>query len=368
MAEHQSKSGQHGYTHEFEQIENVLIDIKARIYAFEVKSRASIQDDRSTMLSELQRSVNSVEGTIHYLNSNYSHLTSSLESGALTLSVRTTTSQALVSKHLNDMDVAFTSLHTAASTGLERVEHIKKTCDELEGELAGLRSRLASLNSRNGTALTSARQALAAKKTEAGEARTVLDSTRAGLQTLESKMEHRKLGRNLLRGARIATWTASVVFPPAVATAGGLEYIAHKMRHRLKELQEEIDSTNIRLSTLTLEVSTLEGRVASLEQILANTRSLGARVDTLEADSTGVKTLVDEQLREYQALKESTDDFAAWTRSVADETASMRLIGLDSRTALRRTTGQVVERLLGREHGDVRAICGKLERLELAPS
>ena len=52
---------------------------------------------------------------------------------------------------------------------------------------------------------------------------------------------------------------------------------------------------------------------------------------------------------------------------VVDQTAPMRLLGQqDSRAALQRTTGMVVERLLERrEHEDVRAICGRLERLKI---
>lgn len=141
-----------------------------------------------------------------------------------------------------------------------------------------------------------------------------------------------------------------------------------KMRQRLRNLQDDIDTTSTRLSTLASDVSTMEGRVVSLDQALVNARSLGPRIDALEAESAGIKTLVNEQLHEYQALKESTDDFAAWTRSVADETASTRLLGLDSKAALRRTTRRVVERLLESEQGDIKAICGNLERLVIAPS
>ncbi len=140
------------------------------------------------------------------------------------------------------------------------------------------------------------------------------------------------------------------------------------MRCRLKHLREETDSADLRLSSLASKVSTMDMHVVSLDQVLAHTHALWARVDAMETDSAGVKTLVYEQLCEYQTVKENTINFSAWTRGVADETAPMRLLGSDSRAALRRTTMQIVGRLLERDQGDVKAICEKLRRINIAPA
>jgi chromosome segregation ATPase len=97
------------------------------------------------------------------------------------------------------MEATFTVLYTASSTGLERIEHIKKSCDDIDGELASLRCRLASLSGQTTAALASARTALDAQNAEMAEAKTALEATRVELETLESKMEHRKTARNALR-------------------------------------------------------------------------------------------------------------------------------------------------------------------------
>ncbi|KAK4164123.1 hypothetical protein QBC43DRAFT_54223 [Cladorrhinum sp. PSN259] len=360
-----SKDGPQDYMHEIEQLENDFIDIEARINAFEDKSKDDIQADRSLMLLALQRSVESVEGTILYVNTDNSRLANSLEyDGASTASGGISTSQSLVRRHLEDMDASFTGLHGAASTGLERIQHIKKSYDDMDGELAGLRTKLSSLSDQYRAALASATQERDAEKADAAKIKTELESTRAERQALESKVGHRKIARNTLRAARAATWTLCIICPPAIATAGGLEYVATKMRHRLKTLQKEIDSVDLRLSCLNSKIATIDARIESLEQVLTNSRSLWARVDAMETNSAKVKSLVDEQLGEYQAVKESTDDFSAWTQAVADQTAPMRLLGSDSGAALRRTIGQIVKRLLETDQGDVKSICERLERLE----
>ncbi len=188
------------YTYEIEQLETELIDIKKRINASKAESEASIQADRNVMLLELQRSVESVEETILYVNTGNSYLAYSLEyDGVSTPSSGTLTSQALVCRHLEDMDATFAGLHTAASTGLDRIEDIKQSCDDMDAELARLRFRLASLSGRTGTALALARQTLDANRADITRARMELESTRVELQTLESQTEHKKAARNALR-------------------------------------------------------------------------------------------------------------------------------------------------------------------------
>ncbi len=141
-----------------------------------------------------------------------------------------------------------------------------------------------------------------------------------------------------------------------------------KMRVRLKALHENIDSANLRLSSLASTVSTKNARVLSLDQALFNTSFMCARVDAMTADSAAVKLLVVRQLHEYQALKENIDNFSVWTRAVSDEMAPMQLLASDSREALRRTTAHIVYKLLEREQGDVKAICERLRQLSIAPA
>lgn len=139
-----------------------------------------------------------------------------------------------------------------------------------------------------------------------------------------------------------------------------------QIRCRLKALQEEIDSANLRLSSQASKVLTMETRVTSLDQVLTDTHSLWARVDAMETDSAEVKTLVNERLRGYQTVKEDTENFSAWTCGVADEMTAMRLLGSHSRAALCRTTGQIVERLLEGDNVDVKTICEGLRPFDVA--
>ncbi|KAK4183818.1 hypothetical protein QBC35DRAFT_542145 [Podospora australis] len=380
MSHEQPKDGPVDNKTGVEQLETEFSDMKARLEAFEVKSKAEIEGDRNLMLSELRRTVGSVEGTALHVNNTDSN------DGILV------TSQASVHRHIQDMDAAFSKLHDTASTGLERIQHIKKTFDDMDAGLSSLRVKLSSLRSQSETALASVGQDLDTNRADIAQTKAQLESTRSERQTLQSKIGHRKSARNGLRVVRAMTWTTSLIFLPAAATGGGLEYVARsvispsntyflppapvsnhtmamtnrKMRHKLKSLQEEIDTTDVRLSSLHSKVEMAEARVTSLEQVLTSTRSLQARVDALEASSAEIKTLVDDRLREYQALKEATDEFGAWTRAVADQTAPMRLLKPDSRAGLRRTIGQIVRRLLERkEEGDVKAICERLGQLEL---
>ena len=186
--------------YKIEQLETELVDMKVRINAFEARSKASIQSDRSLMLLGLQRSVESVEGTMLYVNTDKSRLTHSHEyDDVATASSKALTSQALACRHLEDIETTFTGLYTTATTGLERIEHMKKSFDDMDGELVSFRFRLASFSGRTRTALASARQALDAENADMIKTKTELESARVELQTLGSQIGHRKIARNALR-------------------------------------------------------------------------------------------------------------------------------------------------------------------------
>lgn len=108
----------------------------------------------------------------------------------------------------------------------------------------------------------------------------------------------------------------------------------------------------------------METDIASLEQALSDVNSLMARLEVLEASSSQISTVVEGQLIEYQALKESTDCFAAWTCGLADRAAVMQLIGPSSQIKLRQATEKIVERLLDTEDSDMKLICGKFQSLD----
>lgn len=195
---------------EVDQIQIDLFDMKTLFDRFEVTSKALIQRDRTAMLLELEKSVISVAGTMRYLNTGESPFTASNQQNNTIISHiwKPDQSRELTSKHLNDMHNNFSRLYAAASLGLERVEHIKKTCEDLHAHLGALRLRLRSISARAKTELDAAQEALSSKNAEATKARSTLDSTQSNLRELEDKMERRKDVRNILRAVCSPPWSA----------------------------------------------------------------------------------------------------------------------------------------------------------------
>ncbi|KAK3368004.1 hypothetical protein B0H63DRAFT_88736 [Podospora didyma] len=354
---------------EIEKIQNDLIDLKARLDAFEAKSKSTIQEDHSNMLAQLQSSVDSVERTVLYLETGTSRLVGYIEykkpaSGTNDVAA----SKAIAKRHLMDMDANFSLLHQAASSGLERVEDIKKTGDDMHDELCAIRTKIESVSTRTRSALTTANKNITDKQKQLSEANQSLASTRQELSTLEAKMASEKEDRNVMRVARAATWGISIFFPPALLVAGGLEAAAFAMRKDRERLQDSISSATTRKSSLQSEVSTLESQKKSLDKAVTSARALLQRAETMDMGSQEIKTLIQERLVEYQNLKESTDEFSAWTHDLKDQTATMKALGPSQEAMLRSTTKRIVDALLEKDHSDVKMICGKLKRLEIAAS
>lgn len=229
---------------EIDRIELEFAELKARLTLFEAESKSTIQNDHNNMLLRLRKSVDSVEGTVSYLASGTSSLAGYVEFHK-SRPVKDATSKAIVHQHLMDMDANLTALHQAASSGLEGVEHIKKTADVMHDELCAIRTKLESLSERTQSALKKAKETLGDKKQQMAEADTSLRLTRLELRTLEGKMEEEKDGRNVMRvvsahllkgqaqrrlirreQARVATWGIGIFFPPMILVAGGLESVA----------------------------------------------------------------------------------------------------------------------------------------------
>ena len=91
-------------------------------------------------------------------------------------------------------------------------------------------------------------------------------------------------------------------------------------------------------------------------------RALTERAQALDTSSDEVRTLIRERLVEYQGLKDSTDEFGAWTRDLMMQMAAVHALG-PSMPMLKRTTNRIVDSLLAKDQGDVRAVCGVLKRL-----
>ncbi|KAH7121636.1 hypothetical protein EDB81DRAFT_230996 [Dactylonectria macrodidyma] len=348
---------------EVEEMQQELSSLKTRLKAFEAASKAKIDADHRTMLAALQKSVDAVESTALYLNTGTSSIAGYLEYKT-SLNKRTAT-KALVQKHLTDMDSKFTVLQTAASSGLERVETIKKACDEMDCELEAIRAKLEALTTRTWSALTVAKKTLVDKQKQAAEAKVSLTSTQSELSALETKMTEEKDTRDVMRVARVASWGLGLLFPPMLLVAGGLEGAAIGLREDRRKLQTQIDAASTRHSSLASEVSTIERQTAALDKVVTEARSLWRRSDTIDTDSQAMKTLICERLDEYQTMKTSTDGFRAWSRDLQTKTGTAQLLGSSSEVMLRRTTTQIVDKLLETEQGDAKAICAKLKKLEL---
>jgi len=210
---------------EVEQIQQELTELKARLDVFEAKSRATIEADHTIVLSELRGSVDAVQGTVQYLETSRSPLAGYLESEAAAFDEKTA-QRAFVQRHLDQMGGRFTQLHVAALGGLERIETIKKSCDDMHEELGLLRMRLATLTARARASLDQAHTTLTDKLTQVREAKESLTSTENELRTLEANMEKETEAKNALLVGRIASWTITAIFPPMAAVAIGLEVTA----------------------------------------------------------------------------------------------------------------------------------------------
>jgi predicted nuclease with TOPRIM domain len=134
------------------------------------------------------------------------------------------------------------------------------------------------------------------------------------------------------------------------------------MRKDRERLQGVINSANTKLSSLQSEVATLEGQKKSLDKAVEVAHELSLRSESIDSGSQEIKNLIRERVVEYQALKESTDEFSSWTHELKDQTASMRSLGA-SQSLLRNTTKRIVDSLLDKDQKDVKRICEKLKRL-----
>ncbi|KAK3358444.1 hypothetical protein B0T24DRAFT_540427 [Lasiosphaeria ovina] len=350
---------------EVEQIQKDLNELKARLDAFETKSKATIQEDHSAMLAKLQSSVDAVESTVLYLETGTSRLAGLLE---FHQSAADASKKALAKRHLLDMDAQFTLLHGAASAGLERVEAIKKTGDDMHGELGAIRTKLESLSTRAASALDRAGRSLGGKQTQLDQASQSLAATQQELSALEAQMKSKKNNRDAMRVARVATWGMGLVFPPMLIAAGALEGAAYDMRKNRERLQGAISAASTRQSSLQSEAAALARQKQTLSTAVRDARELLARARAMGAGSRQMQGLVAERLAEYQALKESSDEFAAWTRDLQTQTAAAGALGPASQARLLSTTARIVDALLDKDQGDVKRVCGKLRRLEIGTS
>ncbi|KAI8677688.1 hypothetical protein NCS55_00486200 [Fusarium keratoplasticum] len=340
---------------EVDQIQRDLSDLKTRLDLFESKSKTVIKADHDKMLAELRKSVASVEGSISYLETGQSPLAGYLE--YLASSSSTATSRALVKRHVADMNSNFSNLREAAGSALTRVEQTKKTCDDMYNELGAIRLKLESVTTRTKSALSFAKETLTEKKKKVAEANASLQSTQQQLRELEAKMKDEKDARDVMRVVRVISWSATVFFPPAALLAGTAEAIAASWREDREKLRGEITSANTQIGSLTSEVSKAQAQAAALEKTVREARSLKDRVENMSIRSQQTRTLVCERLEEYQALKSSTDEFGAWTSELQGQTATAQVMSASSQVRLRRVTKKIVDTLLDKEQGDVKAIC-----------
>ncbi|KAH8897994.1 hypothetical protein GQ53DRAFT_885057 [Thozetella sp. PMI_491] len=347
---------------EVDKIQKELTELRTRLDAFEAKSKVTIQSDHTEMLNQLRSSVAAVEGTALYLETGTSRLAGYLEYS--TPSSDKKASKAIAQRHLTDMDGKFTSLRSAASVGMENLQTIKKSCDDIHEELGVIRTKLASLTQRTEAALGEAKKTLQNKRLEAQQAKTSLENSKAELRALEAKMESEKEARNGLRVARAASLGLSILFPPMLLVSGGLEVMAASFREDRRNIQNQIDSTTTQQSSLSSEIATLESQATSLQTAMNSAQSLRARTGTIKSTSEGMKVLIRDRLVEYQSLKDSTNDFEAWTSDLNNHTAVMKTIG-PSTPMLQRTTKKIIDTLLAQEQSDIKSICGSLRRLEI---
>ncbi|KAK0703999.1 hypothetical protein B0T26DRAFT_658459 [Lasiosphaeria miniovina] len=353
---------------EVEQIQKDLDGLKARLDAFETKSKATIQEDHGAMLAKLQSSVNAVESTVVYLETGTSRLAGLLELHQPAAAAAAASKKALAKRHLLDMDAQFTLLHGAASAGLERVEAIKKTGDDMHGELGAIRTKLESLSARAASALDRAGHSLGGKQTQLDQASQSLATTQQELSALEAQMKGKKNDRDAMRVARVATWGMGLVFPPMLIAAGALEGAAYDMRKNRERLQGAISAASTRQSSLRSEAAALAQQKQTLSTAVQGARELLARAQAMGTGSRQMQGLVAERLAEYQALKESSDEFAAWTRDLQTQTTAAGALGTASQARLLSTTARIVDALLDKDQGDVKRVCGKLRRLEIGTS
>ncbi|KAI8721476.1 hypothetical protein NCS52_00289100 [Fusarium sp. LHS14.1] len=351
-----------GLSNEVDHIQRDLSDLKSRLDLFESKSKAVIEVDHDKMLAELRKSVASVEGSISYLETGQSRLAGYLE--YIVAFSSTAASRSTVKRHVADMNSSFSNLREVAGSALTRVEETKKTCDDMYNELEAIRLKLESVTRRTKSALSVAKGTLTKKKKKVAEANASLQSTQQQLRELEAKMKDEKDARDAMRVVRVISWTATVFFPPVVLLAGTAEAIAASWREDRENLRGEITSANTQIESLKSEVSKTEAQAAALEKTVRDARSLKDRVENISTGSQQTRVLMCERLEEYQALKSSTDEFEAWTSELQGQTATAQVIGTSSQERLRRVTKKIVDTLLDKEQGDVKAICGKLKRLE----
>lgn len=134
------------------------------------------------------------------------------------------------------------------------------------------------------------------------------------------------------------------------------------MCNNRRELHGEITSTNTRLESLTSEVSTAVSEVAAFENIEREAQTLRHRAEAIRSGSEEINTLIPKRLVEYQALKNSTDDFRSWISDLKGQTAAGQIVGVSSQMLLLDLTNRIVSTFPDKEVGDVKAICNTLKR------
>jgi len=131
------------------------------------------------------------------------------------------------------------------------------------------------------------------------------------------------------------------------------------MRSERNELKQQLSSEETRVRSLQVEKDTLERQTKTLSDAVTSSNDLLSRCETLSSGSSEVHTIVERRLEEYHDLVTKTDDFGAWTKDLANNTASLKLLGT-SEKSLQKIVSRIVVRMLEFEHADVKAICDRL--------